>query len=253
MARAFGRFYSVILLLGVWELVARLGFVPKLLMPDLEDIGWQLWRFAATGDLLYHASATLERAMIGFAGGVLSGIALGTLLARLRWFGKAVGPLFSFGYPVPKVTFYPILIYLLGLGDLSKIALVFLECLYPVTLYTLSGMRSAQRVHLWAGRNMGANPRQLFWRVLVPSAAPTIFAGIRIALPVSLVVTIIAEIVGGSRGLGYIVAFQSASFEYASALAAIIVIGVIGFAFDRLVIGLRRIVIHWHEEQVSLT
>jgi Binding-protein-dependent transport system inner membrane component len=94
---------------------------------------------------------------------------------------------------VPKISLYPVFIFIFGLGDMSKIVLIFLECLYPITLQTVFGMRSAERALVWAAQNAGASRSQLFWQVLVPSAAPAIFAGIRIALPISLIVAIIPK------------------------------------------------------------
>jgi NitT/TauT family transport system permease protein len=113
-------------------------------------------------------------------------------------------------------------------------------------------MRSAERVLVWAARNTGISHARMFWQVLVPSAAPSIFAGIRIALPVSLIVTIITELIGESRGLGYVVAFSSASFEPARAMAAFAVISAIGFTFDRTVIFLRRRIIFWQKDAPGL-
>jgi ABC-type nitrate/sulfonate/bicarbonate transport system permease component len=109
-------------------------------------------------------------------------------------------------------------------------------------------MRSADRVLVWAARNMGASGNQLFWKVLIPAALPTLFSGLRIALPVALIVTIITELIGESRGLGYFVTFQTASFEYARALAAFVVIAVIGFCLDRVLLALRNRVIFWQKD-----
>ena len=183
--------------------------------------------------MAFHGMITLQRALTGFVSAIVVGILIGTALARVRLFNRLIEPIFVFGYPIPKISLYPMFIFIFGFGDMSKIVLVFLECLYPDHPANHGGMRNAERVLVWAARNAGASPQQMFWRVLVPSAAPTIFAGIRIALPVSLIVTIITEIIGESRGLGYVVAFSSASFEPARAMAAFVVIAAIGFTFDR--------------------
>jgi ABC-type nitrate/sulfonate/bicarbonate transport system permease component len=174
------------------------------------------------------------------------------MIGRSRILNRLFEPIFVFGYPVPKISLYPVFIFVFGLGDMSKIVLIFLECLYPITLQTVFGMRSAERALVWAAQNAGASRSQLFWQVLVPSAAPAIFAGIRIALPISLIVAIITEIIGESRGLGYVVAFASASFEPARAIAAFVVIAAIGFVFDRTFVGLRRRLIYWQSDNAAL-
>ena len=240
--------YSLPLLLVVYELLGRTGLVSARTLPSLVLIGEQLWIYLLNGQLLYHAGITLYRAAAGFALALAIGILVGTLMARVRWMERLFEPIFTFGYPIPKISLYPVFIMVFGLGTGSKVALVFLECLYPIAVHAHAGMRSAERVLVWAGRNMGATPGQLFWKVLIPAALPTLFSGLRIALPVALIVTIITELIGESRGLGYFVTFHTASFEYARALAAFVVIAAVGFALDRLLLALRNRVIFWQKD-----
>ena len=249
--KTLGYVDPVILLMTVWEAIAHSGTVSPLLWPPLEQIAYELWRFIERGDMWFHGSITLQRALIGFLSAIIVGVLVGTALARVRLVNLLIEPIFVFGYPIPKISLYPMFIFIFGFGDASKIVLVFLECLYPITIQTMAGMRSAERVLVWAARNAGVSNSQMFWRVLVPSAAPAIFAGIRIALPVALIVTIITEIIGESRGLGYVVAFSSASFEPARAMAAFAVISAIGFTFDRTLIFLRRRLIYWQKEPIG--
>lgn len=244
--------YPIVLLLIVWELLAHSGLISPLLWPPLEKIAVELWKFAARGDLAFHGWITLQRALTGFLAAIIVGIVVGTALARSRLFNRLMEPIFVFGFPVPKISLYPVFIFVFGFGDLSKIVLIFLECLYPITIQTAYGMRSAERPLIWAAQNAGASRSQMFWQVLVPSAAPAIFAGIRMALPVSLIVTIITEIIGESRGLGYVVSFASASFEPARAMAAFVVIASIGFVFDRTLVWLRRKLIYWQVDGAGL-
>lgn len=242
------RWYSIPLLLAVYESLGHLGLVSQRLLPSLVTIGQQLWRFTANGVLIEHAATSLWRAMLGFALAIVVGALIGVAMARSRTAEAILEPIFTFGYPIPKIALYPAFILVLGLGTESKVALVFLECVYPITIHVSSGMRSVDRVLVWAARSMGATPLQVFWRVLVPAALPTVFIGLRIALPVALIVTIVTEIIGESRGLGYFVTYQTASFEYARALAALLVIGVVGFCLDRGLLAVRDRVVFWQRE-----
>jgi NitT/TauT family transport system permease protein len=239
------RWYSPFLVLAIWELLSRSGAVSKRLMPSLADVASAFFAAIEQGDLTYHAGISLGRALTGFGLAVVAGVVFGIAMARFRLIDALFEPLFSFGYPVPKIALYPLFIFVFGLGSLSKVMLIFLECLYPITINAYYGMRHVERVHIWAAQNMGASERQTFWRVLLPSAAPSIFAGMRIALPISLIVVIITEMIGESRGLGYYISYASASFEYAEAFAGIGAVAVIGFALDRTLVWLRDRVIFW--------
>jgi NitT/TauT family transport system permease protein len=245
ITRAVARWYSVPLVLAVWEALARTGIISKRLMPSLVEIAVAAWDALASGNLLFHAGISLSRAFTGYALAIAAGVLLGVCMARSRLFDALIEPLFSFGYPVPKIALYPIFIFAFGFGSLSKVMLIFLECLYPITVNAFYGMRSVDRVHVWAARNMGASAQQIFWRVLLPGAAPSIFAGLRIALPISLIVVIITEMIGESRGLGYYISYASASFEYATAFAGVAAVAVIGFTLDRLLVWLRNRLIFW--------
>ena len=246
------RWYSIPLLLLVYELLGRLGLVSPRLLPSLLTVFDQLWRFTTNGVLIEHASLSLWRAMLGFVLAMLVGSLLGVAMARSKLAEALLEPIFTFGYPVPKIALYPAFILIFGLGTESKVALVFLECVYPITIHVHTGMRSVDRVLVWAARNMGASRWQVFWRVLVPAALPTIFIGLRIALPVALIVTIVTEIIGESRGLGYFITYASASFEYARALAALIVIGILGFMLDRGLLAVRDRVVFWQREPTRI-
>ncbi len=245
LLRFAARWYPVPLVLAIWEVLSRTGAVSKRLMPSLVEIAAAVWAALENGDLLFHASISLGRAAMGYALAIAAGILLGVAMARSRLFDALFEPLFSFGYPVPKIALYPVFIFAFGLGSLSKVMLIFLECLYPITVNAFYGMRGVDRVHVWAAQNMGANPRQIFWRVLLPGAAPSIFAGLRVALPISLIVVIITEMIGESRGLGYYISYASASFEYATAFAGVAAVAIIGFTLDRLLVWLRNRLIFW--------
>lgn len=246
------KWYSVVLLLVAWEVVARSGLVTPRLVPSLVVIGSAFWQGLASGDLVYHSGISLFRALGGFLMSVVAGCALGAAMARNRTVHALFEPIFSFAFPIPRIALYPIFIFIFGLGHGSKLALVFLEGLFPITLHTYQGIRSVQNTLIWAGSSMGASERQLFWRVLIPAALPMIFTGLRIALPVALIVVVSTEIIGESVGLGYFINFASASFDNAKSLAGILAVAIIGFALDRGLIGLRNWLVFWQPETAAI-
>lgn len=240
--------YPVAIVIIVWELVARSGLVPPLLWPSFSLVVKEFFSMIADGVLPFHARITVQRAMTGLGAAIVCGILLGTALVRFKTFSRLFEPLFLSAYPVPKIALYPVFIFIFGFGDMSKIVLIFLECLYPITLQTMAGVRSAEPVLLWTARNVEASPRQMFWNVLIPSALPSIFSGLRIAIPISLIISVVTEIVGESRGLGYLVSYSAASFEPARALAAVSAMAIIGFTLDRTFALFRSKLIFWQRE-----
>ena len=243
--KTLGSHYSIFLVLVLYEALGAFGLIPTRLLPSLTFIWAQFVKFMANGDLLFHAWVSLYRALIGFSLALVAGMIIGIALARSKLAAALLEPIFTFGYPIPKIALYPVFIFIFGFGTESKVALVFLECVYPIVIYVSAGMRSTEKVLIWAAQGMGASKLQIFWRVLLPSALPIIFTGLRIALPVALIITLVTEIIGESKGLGFFITFASASFEYARALAAFLLVAMIGFLMDRALGFARRKIVFW--------
>ncbi len=246
------RHYSLMVVFALWEALARSGLVNPRLFPSLVTIGEQLWIMLRTQVAFKHAGATLLRVFVGFGLAAILGILLGFLMARVRLFARLLEPAFSFGYPVPRVALYPVFIFLFGLGHLSKIVLIVLECLYPVAISTYYANRAINRTYIWSAQNMGASRRQVFLRVIVPAAAPGIFSGLRIALPIALVISVVCEMISATEGLGWLIAYASASLSRSQVFAGVAIIAAIGYALDRLLAFARNRFIFWERERVSI-
>jgi ABC-type nitrate/sulfonate/bicarbonate transport system permease component len=243
--------FPLFVLMALWETLSRSGLVSSRLMPSVVLIGQAFYDEMLSGQMVFHASASLFRALTGFGMAVVVGVILGALMARSRWFDALFEPLFSLGYPVPKIALYPMFIFALGFGSPSKIALIFLECLFPIALNSYFGIKAVERKYRWSAANMGASSAQTFFKVLAPAAAPTIFTGIRVALPLSMVVVVITEMIGDSRGLGYFITYSSASFKYPVAYAAVGAVALIGFMLDRTLVLMRNRIVFWERSDAT--
>lgn len=250
--RTFGRWYSVPLMLLLWQGFVTSGVIPERLMPSLVTIGKAFIEGVTTGEILYHATTTLMRAMSGFALAVACGILFGTLMAKSRPVERLFEPFFFFTYPIPKIALYPVFTFVFGLGTPSKVAFVFVECLYPIVINTYYGMRSTDKIRLWTAMNTGASPKQIFWKLLIPSSAPYIFSGLRIALPISLIVVIITEMIGDSTGLGFYITYAATSFEYRFTYAGILAVAILGFLLDRMIVLVRDRLIFWEKQTTPI-
>ena len=231
--------------LVAWELMARSGAVSRLLVPSLASIGWEFWLLAVRPDSLGEAWSSLYRALAGFALAAVVGVVIGVLMGRSALAAGFFNPVFSGTYPIPKIALFPIFIFLFGIGSLSKVLLVFLECLYPIVVTTYAGSRAVNRVLLWSALNMGASRARILGRVVVPATAPFIFAGFRIALPIAMIVVIITEMISSADGLGYLVIYSLASLKTDRMLAVVVAIALLGFTLDRLLVVLRDRLVFW--------
>ncbi|MDV6012005.1 ABC transporter permease [Haloechinothrix sp. LS1_15] len=243
------RLLGIALLLAVWEFVAVTSGAR--LMPTLSEIGTRVVFDIQTGALWFHARITLGLAFAGLLIAIVVGCAIGILMARSRWAEAMLQPILGATYPIPRLALYPILILVFGLGAAPKVTLVALECLYPMALGTYVGARAVTKDQLWLARNIGAGWFRTLRDVIVPAALPAMLTGLRAAAPIMLIVIVVTEMIGESRGLGYMLMLARANFEPDGVLAVVAVLGVLGFAFDRLIALLTRVLVFW-ERGVTL-
>ena len=222
----------------VYEAVARTGYFPAALMPTLPKVWIALFGSIMDGTMLWHAASTLYRVMIGMGLAVAVGLPLGILMARFKPIEHFFMPLVSALMPIPSLAWVPVFILWFGLGNTVAILIVFYAALFPMLLNTWSGVRAVNPLWLRAAGAMGANERALFWKVIVPGASPFIITGVRQAFLRAWIAVIGAEFLAASDwGLGWVI-FDAKEFLNADLmLASLIVIGTIGFAFERLVFG----------------
>jgi ABC-type nitrate/sulfonate/bicarbonate transport system permease component len=243
--RRFRRFLAVAGAFALWQIMALRADSP--LMPTVDSVVDRLIRDIESGLIWRHTRATLHRGGLGFLIALGGGVLLGVLMARNRIVEAAIEPLLAATYPVPKLALYPIFILWLGLGTASKVALVALECIYPIAYNTYAGARSVNKNQMWAAMNAGASRVRITFAVILKSSLPSIFAGIRIALPIALVVVVVTELIGESLGLGYLIKSASTRFQPEGAFAVILLLGFIGFFIDRLTVFATRVFAFWEK------
>ncbi len=175
--KLISRWYSIPLLLILWQVAAGTGLIESRLLPSPTTIWTVLVQEVANGSLVYHASVTFSRALVGFALATLIGIPFAAAMARSELWRNLFEPIFFFGYPVPKIALFPVFTYVFGFGTPSKIAFTFLECLYPIVVICYFGFRSIQTRLVWTAWNFGASRTTILRRVILPAALPNIFAG----------------------------------------------------------------------------
>jgi ABC-type nitrate/sulfonate/bicarbonate transport system permease component len=239
--------------LVAWELFGRLHVLPSYLsMPSAICGG--LWEYASTGELFAALTVSIFRLVVGFSigtsTGVIAGLASG-LTPRIRHF---FDPLVSFLYPIPKIAFLPVFLLLFDLGNASKIAIIGFSVFFPVFVASRHAVLSINRTFVWAARNMGANPRTIFFRVIIPAAAPQLFSGIRIGLAQAFVVLFAAELIGSKAGLANLISYGEEWARFDLMFAGIVCFALLGFLADRILLAVRKRVLRGQligtEEQI---
>jgi ABC-type nitrate/sulfonate/bicarbonate transport system permease component len=239
---------TLILVLAAWEAVARSGTVSNFLLPPFSEVIARVWQDAVSGDLAANLGQTLYRVMIGFAIAGASGVALGILIARnraTRWF---FDPIISVAFPMPKIAFLPVFMLWFGLYDLSKVTMIVFSAIFPVIAATVTSTQGVEREMLWSARSLGAGERRLLWEIVLPAALPQILTGLQVALPVSMIVAVVTEILMGGQGLGGAMIAASRFADSPGVFAGIVEIAVAGFCLVKGIALLRRRLLRWHQE-----
>ena len=240
--------YSPLLLLAVaWEIASRLELVSSLALPSLTAVGQAWIELVQDGELITNGAASLYRAGVGLALSIVIGAALGILMAWWRPLNVVMAPLVEIFYPIPKSALIPVTVIWLGFGDGSKILLIFLGCMLPVTIGAFNGARGSDRALVWSARSMGASRLRMLWDVVVPSALPELLNGIRTALALSFILLVSSELIVAQKGFGYLIGFLGANGSYEGMFAVVLTVAFLGFAADRVYQALMQRALRWQE------
>jgi NitT/TauT family transport system permease protein len=241
------RYLPLALLAMAWELAARLGLVSQLALPPLSQVALAWMQMLQSGELVANAASSLWRAGAGLALAIAVGAALGIAMARWRPVNALLGPLVEMFYPMPKSALIPVTVLWLGFGDGSKILLIFVGCMLPVTLGAFNGARGSDQALVWSARSMGASRLGMLWDVVVPSALPEMLNGIRTALALAFVLLVSAELIVAREGLGYLIGYLGANGTYDAMFAVVLTVAFLGFAADRAYQTLMHRLLLWRE------
>ena len=245
MTAALLRYVPLLLLALAWEVGARSGLISTLALPPLSAVLAAWIELLKDGELISNGAASLWRAGAGLALAVVIGAALGIFMAWSRVVNVLLSPLVEMFYPLPKSALIPVTVIWLGFGNGSKILLIFLGCMIPVTIGAFNGARSSEQTLVWSARSMGANRLRMLWDVVVPSAMPELLNGIRTALALSFILLVSSELIAAREGLGYLIGFLGASGTYDAMFAVVLTVALLGFVADRIYLVVMQRMLQW--------
>ena len=231
--------------LALWQVGSTTGWINATVFPPLDLIAVALWQALISGALLDDIAISLQRSGLAFAAAVGLGIPLGLFMGQIRAVEQALDPILQFFRQTSALALYPVFILLLGLGEASKVFVIFWATLFPVLLATIGGVKEVDRKLIEMARTYGADRKTVFLRVVLPASVPAIFVGLRLSATTALLLLIAAEMIGANKGLGFQVMNAQYNFQIPLMFAAIFLLALLGLAANYALVSLQNRLCRW--------
>lgn len=246
VARRFATRYGVLIgFLAFWQVAATRGWVNPAIFPPIDQIATALWGALADGSLTDDIAISLQRAGIAFVAAVGLGIPLGLLMGQIRVIERALDPILQLFRQTSALALYPVFILILGLGETSKVFVIFWATLFPILLATIGGVKEVDAKLIEMARSYGARQTTVFRRVILPASVPAIFVGLRLSATTSLLLLIAAEMIGANKGIGFQVMNAQYNFQIPLMFAAIFLLAMLGLAANAVLVALQNHLCRW--------
>lgn len=240
---------GIAVVIALWATIAGLEVVPELFVPKLGSVAEAFVEVSTTGyrggTLAQHLLRSMIRLLTGFGLAVVTAIPAGIIMGFNRPLRTAFDPLVQLYRPLPPLAYYTLLIVWLGIGEGSKIALLYLAAVPPLLLNSMAGVLAIRRSRVDTALTLGATPRQVMTHVVFPSCLPDIFTGLRVGIGFAYTTLVSAEIVAASQGLGWMVLDASRFLRTDIIFVGIITMAVTGWALDRAIVGFENLLVPW--------
>lgn len=246
-----------IVLVLLWEVAARAGMIDVRFIPAPSKVltSWYAWIFGTektlgdpyVGTWLMHALQSSYRVLLGFAIAALVGILLGVLIGYFRLFGDLFDPLLQVLRPIPITAWVPFAVIFFGIQTPSAVFLIALGAFFPIVVNTTAGVNRVPRSLIRAAQMLGTPSLRILPRVILPAALPSIFTGLRIGFGMAWVLVVVSEMLAVKGGLGYVLWDSYYYMRMDIIIAAMMSIGLLGFASDWLTLQVANYVVRWNE------
>ena len=235
----------------LWQLAPYVGLINPIIIPVPTTILQKMIQLILSGELLMNIAVSLGRVLVGFFIALAVALPLGFLLGGwFKSFETAVNPLLQVLGQANPFTLFPVFITLLGIGELSKISIIFWVCQWPVLFNTVTGIRNVDPAIVKMARSVGISRWQMFRKVLLPAAMPSVFTGIRMSAVFAFFMLIGAEMIGASSGLGFMIIQAQATFQMPKMWVGIVTVAFLGILFNWIILRIEKKFSGWKEELV---
>lgn len=230
---------------ALWELLPRIGLVSSAFLSPPSDVLRAIYLLLDTGQLGKHVWASLQRSIAGLLLAVAAGVALGLAMGVIRRVEAFLDPLLQLFRQVSALALFPVFLLFFGIGETSKIAIIFWAAFWPVLLNTISGVKQVDKLLIHSAISMGASRGFIFYKVILPAAAPSIFTGVRLAGAYSITALVAAEMIGSHAGLGFLTLNSQEIFQIPSMYAGIVLLAALGLALNYVLALLEKRLTRW--------
>jgi ABC-type nitrate/sulfonate/bicarbonate transport system permease component len=237
---------AVVLLLSGWELAVFLLHIDQWFLPSPSGVVREA--YASWPRLWLHTSATIEKCLLGFAVGIVTGLLIGVMMHISKPINLAFSPLLIISQNIPSIILAPLFLVWFGYGLLPKILVIALVCFFPIALSMTTGLAETDRNLYNYMRMIGAKRRQIFFKLELPFSLPYLFSGLKISATYSVMGAVIAEWLGSSVGLGYYMTLSSSGYRNDRVFAAVFIIIVLSLAMFMFIGLLQKIIIRWQSD-----
>jgi ABC-type nitrate/sulfonate/bicarbonate transport system permease component len=239
------------LFLLLWECGSRSSPKLQVYITPVSQILDALGHLIFSGQVTAHLLTTLRRFMEGYLLAAVIAVSAGVALGYFRFAHSLLEMLIEFLRPMPSVAIIPVAILLLGIGDWMIVAVTVYASMWPILVNTIDGVRRIERTLIDTGRTFGLARRRMLWQVVLPAASPYILTGLRISLSIALILVTTAEMIAGSRGLGFFILDEERSLHSGNMYAGIILVAVLGYLLNRLFVALEEKTMKWRRGMVA--
>jgi NitT/TauT family transport system permease protein len=239
----------MVVALGLWEIATRALSIPPYLLPAPSAIIESMAKNSAV--LIKESVGTTLEILLGFALSVVVGIPLALAIYLWRPFARAIYPVLVSSQAVPKVAIAPLFLVWFGFGLLPKVLIAFLIAFFPVVINTTMGLAALEREKIYLAQSMGLGPFATFFKIQLPNAMPSIFAGLKISITFAVVGAVVGEFVGGQGGLGYLLLIANGNMDTALLFGGIVALTVLGVVLFLLIGVVERLVLPPHAVEQS--
>lgn len=235
--------FSPLLLLLLWEAISRLGWIDARFFPPPSGIAHQMIDDFRSGELLDHIGATLSRVAVGYVMGGVPALLLGMTMGLFKRPRQILSPIFHTLYTVPKIAILPLILFIFGIGEMSKYVVIAIGAFFLILFNTLTGVLQIPSIYFDVAKNAGASRLQVYRTVALPAALPSIFTGLKLAAGTSYVLIAASEFVGAKTGVGYYIWSSWQLFSVPKMFVGIVVISAMGYLTITAIEGLQRVLI----------